>query len=482
MLFKDKLRIPVVGEKVYLLTDEEKEAIFSDRSSTDKELEPGMGGVSPQHLDGLLESSSELVSVDFALTSACNFKCVWCYRPGEEWGKLLLDFELVEKVVKEAMDLGVKFFVLTGGEPLLYKSGDKNYFDVVDYIKNIYSEADKKVTVLTFSDVAMINKEKAKMLAKRGVGLCLKKDSMNSSCQDAILGKDGGCLEMEEGYQHLFDAGYGTNKKLSVSVNSVVAKGIQCGGGKKVDTLYDMIDLHMWVMSHNMEHSMVPIHYCGEVEDEGQEEGINVLEIKALYDIIAAIDGIEFNDPWFPYSSFPKNKTCVRPGRVDHIRATGKVTSCSECPLIDDYVFGDIREDNIKDMIRSDKFAKIKQEFKNREGSYICNVDVCDLRKLELCRGGCATRSAFSKIDPESGLLIKNNDPKTYSSGGEDPLCPAWVVLAQKQGVLKDGYYEKIVDELLSRSNIDKALSDKVREKVVSEFESIKGEHCGNKK
>ena len=86
-IFTKPLSVPDEGKKVYTLSPDELEAIFARRAFRD-ELDPGMGGASPKKLDGLLESGSKLVSVDLALTSACNFKCEWCYRPGEEWGKL----------------------------------------------------------------------------------------------------------------------------------------------------------------------------------------------------------------------------------------------------------------------------------------------------------------------------------------------------------------------------------------------------------
>ncbi|MGE4554910.1 MAG: radical SAM protein [Candidatus Paceibacterota bacterium] len=51
-------------------------------------------------------------------TMRCNLSCVGCYAnsyPKEELPK-----ELVERVIKEANDLGIYFFVISGGEPFLY--------------------------------------------------------------------------------------------------------------------------------------------------------------------------------------------------------------------------------------------------------------------------------------------------------------------------------------------------------------------------
>jgi radical SAM protein with 4Fe4S-binding SPASM domain len=473
-LFKRPLCIPRENEKVYELNDTEIKGILRLRGIK-TELDPGMGGVSPRVLDDLLSTSSELASVDIALTAACNFRCIWCYRPDEEWGKDIIGFNTVTQIIEQSADLGVRFFVLTGGEPLMYRSQGKTYFDVVDKIREVYQKSRLEAKVLTFTDVALINRKTAQMLAERKIGLCLKKDSLDPQVQDVIVGTKGGLAKMDEGYQNLFDVGYGSQPDLPVSVNTVLAKAIVTGNGRTINTLDGDIDLHRWIRSHGMEHSIVPIHYCGEAIDETQEQGIHPLEVKALYDILSTIDAMEFNDPWKVFSAFPKNKTCNRPGRGVHIRATGKVTSCSESPLIGPYVFGNIKETPLVNMIRSKKFESFKGEFGQRKGRYICNADVCDLNKNYLCRGGCATRSAYSQIDPETGYIKKNTNMLAYSQGREDPLCPGWIVLAQKQGILREGVYELTIDNLLKRSQLDAKLASSIREKVVSNFNVLTG-------
>ncbi len=454
-IFKKPLRIPKEGEKVYELSDSEIEKILRMRGLK-TELDPGMGGVSPDILDKYLKSGADLASLDLALLSGCNFKCLWCYRPDEEWGKLILEFDKIEEIIEQAAELGTKFYVLTGGEPTMYHSQRKNYFDVVDRIHKVSKESGIEASVLTFTDVALIDEQFSKKLADRKVALCLKRDTLNHGIQNLIVGSEFGIKDasqkIEKGYQNLFNAKYGSNPNLAVSVNTVLARGIVSKTKQEIDTLKTAIDLHLWVKSNGMEHSIVPIHYCGEASDGSQVEGITPLDVKVLYDILAEIDTKQFNDPWTVYSGFPKNKTCNRPGRGVHIRATGKVTSCSESPLIEDYVFGDIHKQGLRDIIKSEKFQEFRKEFADRNGTYICNANVCDLNANDLCRGGCATRSAFSRIDPETGLIIQNTNMHAYSKGREDPLCPGWIVLAQKQGVLREGIYEKVAKNLLDNS------------------------------
>ncbi len=50
----------------------------------------------------------------------CNLDCVGCYA-GNYTKADDLDPEIVDKVVTEAKELGIRFFVITGGEPFVYK-------------------------------------------------------------------------------------------------------------------------------------------------------------------------------------------------------------------------------------------------------------------------------------------------------------------------------------------------------------------------
>lgn len=469
MIFKKEITPLADGNKIYKLSEENKHDILKLRKRR-IELDPGMGGVDPESLDALLQNKSEIVSLDIAITAKCNFKCIWCFRPENEWGSMTHSFSSIKNMIDDAKTLGVKYFIITGGEPLIYKDESKTYFDIIDYIQIVYQNNDISPRILTFSDVALTTKEMAKKMADRNISLCLKRDSLDSYIQDSILNVVGGHDNIVKGYDNLFEVGYGSDKNLSVTVNSVLAKNIPAQDGTFIDTTDGLIDLHMWIKENGMEHSIVPIHYCGEAKTENQNEGIGPLDIKVLYDIISAVDEIVFDDKWSVYSPFPQNKTCNRPGRGVHIRATGDVTSCSESPLIDDYIFGNIRKNNLVEIISTDKFKNFKKEFDQREGKFICNSKVCDLYANQLCRGGCATRSAYSRIDPITGLIENNTYEKAYLDGREDPLCPGWIILAQKQNALVDGIYETYVNNYLSKCFLTESLKNKIQKKIVANF------------
>jgi len=65
---------------------------------------------------------------------------------------------------------------------------------------------------------------------------------------------------------------------------------------------------------------------------------------------------------------------------------------------------------------------------------------------------------------------------QAYSQGREDPLCPAWTVLAQKQGVLKEGVYGNVVENLLANSKLDSSFASKIKQRIIADFNALRNE------
>jgi len=453
-IFTKHLQPPKPEEKVYELSQEDINNIRKLRSSV-VDLHPGMGGIAPDKLIEMIGGGIKLTSLDYMLTKGCNFECTWCFADSGPLQTEYLPFRLLESITKEASDLGVSLFVLTGGEPLVYKDDElgkqnkrgEHFFKVVEMIKDIYKNSIIKPKILTFDDVALITPEIARKFAENKVGICTKGDTLIAELQDYKVNQVGAFKKMQEGYKNLINAGYGRNPELRVVVNSVLDH-----------TTFDgMLDLHMWVLDNGFDHSIVPVHYCGNAKNEDQEAGIHSPHVKVLYDLISSIDKKVYDIKWKPWAAFTYNKTCNRNRSGLHIRANGETTACSESPGREEterYTFGNIFEDgfSLKKLVNSKKLNNYRKEFIKGYGTYVCSPDVCDLYANDLCLGGCATRSAYSKIDPNTGLITKNNNPLNYSDHREDPLCPAWTVLALRQGILREGLLEKIHNRILTNT------------------------------
>lgn len=450
-----RLRPPGKGEKVYSLTTAEIERIRKRRGSV-VDLHPGMGGIAPDKLIQMIEKGALLTSLDYMITRGCNFECTWCFANSSPKERDFLPFDTLQSLTEEAANLGVSLFVLTGGEPLIYRdpalgkfrgAGD-HFFRIVKRIRDIYDQKGLEAKILVFDDVALISPEIAESFAMYRVGLCTKGDTLIPELQDYKVNQTGAFEKMKRGYKNLTEAGYGKDPRLRVVVNSVLDH-----------TTFDgMVDLHLWVMENGFDHSIVPVHYCGKASEEDQEAGIHSPHVKVLYDLLARIDRKYFGIDWKPWSAFTYDKTCNRNRSGLHVRADGDVTACSESPGIHEtnrYTFGNVfdRGFTLSDLVKSKRLAEYRKEFLMSDGTYVCSPRVCDLNANNLCLGGCATRSAYSRMNPETGLIEKNDNPHNYSEKREDPLCPAWTLLAMQQGVLREGLLETIHNRLIKKSS-----------------------------
>ena len=98
-------------------------------------------------------------------TQACNLSCQGCYADsGSGHGETVADrlkWSILDRIMTEAKELwGVPLFVLSGGEPLLYRSEGKDLLDAV--------EKHSDCLFLMFTNGLLIDKETAARLARLG--------------------------------------------------------------------------------------------------------------------------------------------------------------------------------------------------------------------------------------------------------------------------------------------------------------------------
>lgn len=72
-----------------------------------------------------------------ALTSECNFRCIYCKEGGEGIkSKCELGFKDITKILEIAKKVGFSHLKFTGGEPLLYEKKYQTLFEIIKYAKN----------------------------------------------------------------------------------------------------------------------------------------------------------------------------------------------------------------------------------------------------------------------------------------------------------------------------------------------------------
>jgi len=391
---------------------------------TDKvTLFPGMAGVTRDMIEKMKKDGVDLFSVDIMVTQKCNFRCTYCYAEGGPEKTNELTMEESKAIVRDCVNLGVRVVNMQGGEPLLWnppdwkgKSGEA-FFHLVSYIKDTFKNNNLPVNIVSFTDVALITKEKAKRLREIGVSLCCKLDSLNEDIQDKLLGCKGGTKKMKEGYQYLIDVGYGKSDAPPLSTNTVIT------------TLnYNEIpDVFRWSRQHNFRPFVVPVHVHGRAKEhsgsmlsgKSTKTTLNSDDIKALFEKLAEIDGKEFGIHWKAESPWVENKACSRHLGGVHVRADGIVVPCSEAP--DYWALGDIRKSSLKEIAFSQKVKKFRDVYSQFHQGSKCSTEKCPLSAQKKCYG-CRTRAYDDSAFDEKGDYDPSQlNPEAFFGG--DPAC-----------------------------------------------------------
>jgi MoaA/NifB/PqqE/SkfB family radical SAM enzyme len=91
---------------------------------------------------------------------ACNLRCTGCYADSNE-KVCTLDWDLVNQIVQDARELwGVQFVVVSGGEPLAYRSNGKGILDIV--------EQNPETFFMMYTNGTLIDDDVAARMAKLG--------------------------------------------------------------------------------------------------------------------------------------------------------------------------------------------------------------------------------------------------------------------------------------------------------------------------
>jgi len=103
------------------------------------------------------EGSYTPATVLISPTMRCNYRCAGCYAQNYTRNDDM-SYEFFEKIIRDGEKIGVVFYTLLGGEPLL----------VFDMIYDIFKKYNDKIYAQIFTNGALINDEIAKKLQELG--------------------------------------------------------------------------------------------------------------------------------------------------------------------------------------------------------------------------------------------------------------------------------------------------------------------------
>jgi len=94
-------------------------------------------------------------------TKKCNLRCIGCYAASSPETATTLSWSLLNRVIEDAYsNMGMRFFVISGGEPLMYKSENKTILDLAEKWNDCF--------FLMYTNGTLINKDTASRMADSG--------------------------------------------------------------------------------------------------------------------------------------------------------------------------------------------------------------------------------------------------------------------------------------------------------------------------
>ncbi|MBI4698786.1 MAG: GeoRSP system radical SAM/SPASM protein [Nitrospirae bacterium] len=321
------------------------------------------------------------LTINWAVTNKCNFKCGHCYSRADPFDEL--DPDVLHTCIERVARSGILSVNFGGGEPLLRK-------DLMDLAAHASQEG---LRVSMNSNGYLIDTDNARELKKNGfskIGISI--DSHKPEVHDSFRGVRGSHERAVKAIYYLNEAG------IETSISSVICKI----NHNDIDPLTDFA-VHMRVKQlnvHNFKCSGLGYSNKDELDltsDEWRQFYIRALEAKqktkdidiSLDDPIIALLGAGKGD------SMVKGSVC---GKLSlNIKTNGDITPCGFIPI----VIGNIVRDDLKDLWKN---SPVLEKMRNKIPTGKC----VQCSKFDDCLGGCTARAIALTGD------MNNPDPHCW--------------------------------------------------------------------
>ncbi len=321
------------------------------------------------------------LTINWAVTNRCNFKCSHCYSrddPSDE-----LEFYLLSKCIEHIANAGVLSINFGGGEPLLRK-------DLTD----ISEFASKSGLVVSMnSNGYFINREKADELKLKGfskVGISI--DSHLPETHDNFRGIKGSHKKAVDALVYLNEAGIKTS--ISTVICKINYRDVKELIGFAVENKVEQLNFHNFKCSGLGYSNKDKLDLSNE---EWKEFYIDALEAKKKTEAIK----VSLDDPIIAQLDSDKSDSMVKGsicGKLSlNIKTNGDITPCGFIPT----TIGNITKLNLKEIWAG---SPVLEKMRNKKPTGKCTK--CS--HYEDCLGGCSARAIALTGD------INNPDPHCW--------------------------------------------------------------------
>jgi len=338
-------------------------------------------------------------------TMACNLRCKHCLVSAGRGFKDELTTGEIKRLVDEAIDLGVKRFYITGGEPFI----KEDIFEIINYITK-----EKRRDLIILTNATLFDDKKIAALEKVKTPKLILQVSLegpNAQIHDKLRGK-GSFDKTVEGIKKL--KGIGITPIISTAINKYNEKYI-------ADTSRFLSKIGV------KEHSILWMHTRGRGANNLNELFVPSERIatimsgmrKVYKEQEIIVDNIESLKARVRTKRGRKYDLCNNCYEKVCVNSDGHVYPCASLNGDKHFDAGSIRERSLKDIWLDSEVMKRCRDNSVEEKS---GCKDCYLKFF--CGGGCQSHSYFaSEVDRGKGS-IRAQDPycSTYKTLFEDIL------------------------------------------------------------
>lgn len=261
-------------------------------------------------------------------TMRCNLRCYGCYA-GQYEQNPGLEFELVDRIINEAKDLGIYFITISGGEPFVWVG----LLDIFEKHNDVYFQI--------YTNGTLIDKEVAQRLSRLGNAAPLISIEGFEQRTDERRGK-GAFRKIMDAMDYLKDEGVVFGGSITETRENIEIISSE----KLVDMLIDKGAMLIWYFQY------IPI---------GRKPNMGLMPTPEQRDMLRKrINYLRANKPIFIgdfWNDGPHVDGCIAGGRKYlHINANGDVEPC----VFTHFAVDNIREKSLWEALNSDLFRAIR--------------------------------------------------------------------------------------------------------------------------
>ena len=296
-----------------------------------------------------------LLSMEIEFSRKCNFRCPYCYVNQDANGEQELSRAEIKDVVLQAGELGAKKIIVLGGEPMIYPY----VMETVDFIR------DEGMAVEIFTNGTNITPDTAGHLARRGVSVVLKMNTLDEKLQDVLSGVEGAHKVIHSAYKALRDAGYPSSDRL-MGVSTIICR----------NNIEELPTLWQWLRDRGIEPYFEMITPQGSASENAWLSPSPGMVV-GVFNELCRIDREKYGFEWECQPPLVGNK-CLRHLFSCLVTANGDVMPCVGVTI----PVGNIRRNKLADILRD---SEVVQDLRRYRENIKGPCSECD--RLEECYG-----------------------------------------------------------------------------------------------